>query len=66
VVQDPSQNNVDNLNKVRRKASSLSRSKREYLKAKIEELGTNSKIKYIWYLYRSINDLRRVAILELI
>jgi len=47
-VQDPSQSNVDNLNNVRREASRhLTKKKEEYLKAKIEELKTNFKIKYI-------------------
>jgi len=45
-VQDPSQSNENNLNNVRRKASTHFRNKKkEYLKAKIEELETNSKIK---------------------
>ena len=30
-----------------------------YLRAKIEELGTNSKIKNIWDLYRGINDFKK-------
>jgi len=38
-VQDPSQSNVDNLNNVRHKASRYFRNKKkEYLKAKIEDL----------------------------
>jgi len=45
-LQDPNQSSVDNLNNVRRKASRHFRNNRkEYLKAKIYELGTNSKIK---------------------
>jgi hypothetical protein len=44
----------------------ISEQKKEYLKAKIEELETNSKIKNIRDLYRAINDLRRVTSLELI
>ena len=41
-IQDPNQNNVDNLNNVRREASRHFRnSKKVYQKAKIEELGTN-------------------------
>ena len=44
-IQDPSQSNVDNLNSVRRNASRHFRNKKKaYLKAKIEELETNSKI----------------------
>ena len=40
-IQDPSQSNVDTLNKVRRDASRHFRNKKKaYLKAKIEELKT--------------------------
>jgi len=43
---DPSQSNVDNLNKVRHEGSRQFRNKKKaYLKAKIEELENNSKIK---------------------
>ena len=53
-VQDPSRSNVDNLNNVICEASRHFRNKKKaYLKAKIEELETNSKIRD---LYRSIND----------
>jgi hypothetical protein len=46
--QDPSQSNVDNLNSVKREASRHFRNKKkEYLRVKIEELLTNSKIKNI-------------------
>jgi len=66
-LQDPSLSNVDNLNYVRRKVSRHFRNKeKEYLKAKIEELETNSKIKNIRDLYRGINDLKMVTSLELI
>ena len=62
-VQDPSQSNVDNQN-VRLEASRhFKNKKKEYLKAKIEEPETNSKIKNIRDLYRGI---RRVASLDLI
>ena len=45
-MQDPSQSNVDNLNNVRSDANRHFRNKKKlYLKAKIEELETNSKIK---------------------
>ena len=45
-LQDPNQSNVDNWNTVRREASRHFRNKKkEYLKAKIEELETNGKIK---------------------
>jgi len=44
-VQDPSQSNVENLNEVRREVSRHFRNKKKaYLRAKIEELETNSKI----------------------
>jgi len=47
-IQDQSQSNVYNLNNVRRDASRHFRNKKKaYLKAKIEELETNSKIKNI-------------------
>jgi len=56
-VQDPSQSNVENLNNVIRDASRHFRNKKKaYLKAKIEELETNSKIKNVRDLYRSIID----------
>jgi hypothetical protein len=56
-VQDPSQSNVDNLNNVRCKASRQFRNKKkEYLKAKIEKLETNSKIQNIRNLFRGINN----------
>jgi len=45
-VQDPNKRNADNPNNVRHKVSRQFRNKKkEYLKAKIEELETNSKIK---------------------
>jgi len=47
-VQESKQNNADNLNNVRREASRKFRKlKKEYIKNKIEELETNSKIKNI-------------------
>jgi hypothetical protein len=59
-MQDPSQSNVENLNKVRREASRHLRNKRKAnLKAKIEELETNSKIKNVRDLYRGINDFQK-------
>ena len=58
-IHDPSQRNVDNLNNVRRDASRHFRNKEKaYLKAKIEELQTNSKIKNIRDFYRDINDFK--------
>jgi hypothetical protein len=35
------------------------RNKKESVKAKIEELRTNSKIKNIMYLYRGISDFKK-------
>ena len=59
-VQDPSQRNVGNLNNVRREATRHFRNKRKaYLKAKIKELETNSKIKNIRDLYRGINNFKK-------
>ena len=59
-VQDPCQSNVDNLNSVRREVSRHFRNKkREYLRAKIEELEANSKINNIRDLYRGINDFKK-------
>ena len=58
-VQEASQSNVDNLNNVRCEASRHSRNKKkEYLKAKIDELETKS-IKNIRNLYRGINDFKK-------
>ena len=52
-IHDQSQSTVDNLNNVRRDASRHFRNKKKaYLKAKIEELESNCKIKSIRYLYR--------------
>ena len=59
-VQNPSQNNVDNMNSIGRVASRHFRKKKKaYLTDKIEELETNSKIKNIRDLYRGINDFRK-------
>ena len=56
-VKDSSQSNADNLNNVRRAAGRhLSYKKKKYLKAKIEEVETNSMVKNIRDLYRGIND----------
>jgi hypothetical protein len=47
-LQDPNKSNIDNRNNVRREASRHFRNKKkEYLKAKIDELETNSKIENI-------------------
>jgi len=54
-----SQSNVDNLNNVRCEGSRHFRKKKKaHLRAKIEELETNSKIKNIRVLYRGINDFK--------
>jgi hypothetical protein len=59
-IQDPSQSNEDNMNNVRREASRhFSNKKKAYLKAKIEELETNSRINNIRDLYRGINDFKK-------
>jgi chemotaxis regulatin CheY-phosphate phosphatase CheZ len=59
-MQDPSQSNVGNLNNVRRDDSRHLRNKMNaYMKAKIEELETNSKIKSVRDLYRGINDFKK-------
>jgi len=59
-VQDPSQSNVGNLNNVRREAGRHFRNKKKaYLKAKIEELETHSKIKNIRDLNKGINAFKR-------
>ena len=64
-VQDPSQRNVDNLNNVRCEVSRHFRNrKKAYLKAKVEDLEPNSKIKNIRALYRGISGW--VTSLELI
>jgi len=59
-LQDSSHSNVDKLSNVRCKASWYIRNKKkEYLKAKIEELKADSKVKNIRYLYRSISDFKK-------
>jgi len=59
-IQDPSQSNVDNLNNIRRNVSRhFSNKKKAYLKAKIEELETNSKVNNVRDLYRGINDFKK-------
>jgi hypothetical protein len=59
-IQDPSQSNADNLNNVRRDASRHFRNKKKaYMRAKIEELGSNSKINNIRDLYRGIKDMQK-------
>ena len=59
-IQNPYQSNVDILNNVRREVSIHFRDKKKaYLRAKIEELKTNSKNKNIRDLYRGINDFKK-------
>jgi len=59
-IQDPSQSNVDNLNKVRSEVSRHFRNKKKaYLRAKIEELETNNKIQNMRDLYRGISDFKK-------
>jgi hypothetical protein len=59
-LQYPNQSNVDNLNNVRHEASRHFRNKKkEYLKAKINELETNSKNKNIRDFYKGINDFKK-------
>ena len=59
-IQDPSQSNVDILNNVRREVSRQFRYKKKaYLRAKIEELETNSKIQNIRDLYGGIIDFKK-------
>jgi hypothetical protein len=66
-VQDPNQGNVDNLNNIRHEASRHFRIKtKEHLKAKIEELETNSKLKILRTCIGASMTLRRVTSLELI
>jgi hypothetical protein len=58
-LQDPNQSNVDNLNNVKHEAGRCFSNKiKEYLKAKIDELETNSKIKNIRDLYKHIIDFK--------
>ena len=58
-IQDPNQSKVDNLNNVRREVSRYFRNKmKAYLRDKIEELETNSKIQNIRELYRGISEFK--------
>jgi len=61
-LQDPIQSNIQSLNNARRETSRhITKKTKEFLKAKIDELGTNSQIKNVRDMYRGINDLRRVT-----
>jgi hypothetical protein len=65
-LKDPGQINEDNLDNVRREASRPIRNKMEYLKAKIEKLEINSKVKNIRTCIGASVTLRKVNNLELI
>ena len=59
-IQDPRQSNVDILNNVRREVSRHFRNKKKaYMRDKIEEFETNSKIQNIRELYRGINYYKK-------
>jgi len=59
-LQDPNQSNVNNLNNVRREAIRHFRNKnKKYLKTKIDELETNSKIKNFKDLYKGIINFKK-------
>jgi hypothetical protein len=59
-LQNQSQINGDNLQNLRRETSRTFRNKkREYLRGKINELGTNNKNKNIRDFYRGINEFKK-------
>ena len=59
-IQDANQSNVDNLNSVRCEDSRHFRNtKKEYLKAKIEELEIKSKVNNVRDLFRGINYFKK-------
>jgi hypothetical protein len=59
-LQNPNQSNLDNLNNARQEVSRHFRNKkREYLKAKFNEVEINSKNKNIRELYRGINYFKK-------
>jgi hypothetical protein len=58
-LQDPNRSNLDNLNNVGSEAIRYFRKEKEYLKAKIDELETNSKLKNIRKLHKGINDFKK-------
>ena len=58
-LQDPNQINVYNLGNVRGEASRHFRNNKDYLKAEVNALETNSKIKNIRHLYMGINDFKK-------
>ena len=66
-VQDPSQSNVDNLNNVRHEVSRHFRNKKKaYLRARIEELETNSRKKTLGTCTGASLTLRRGTSLDVI
>jgi hypothetical protein len=59
-LHDPNQSNVDNLNNIKHEVGRLLSNKRkEYLKAKIDELEASSKIKNIRDLYTDVSDFEK-------
>jgi hypothetical protein len=58
-LQHPNQSSVDNLNNVRCKACRNMNKKKEYLKAEIDELETDGKIKNTETCYRGISDFKK-------
>jgi hypothetical protein len=58
-LKDPNQSNVDDLNNVRCEASRHFGNKKEYLKAKIYDHQTKSKIKNIRGACRAISDFKK-------
>ena len=59
-IEDPNQSNIDNLNNVKHEVNRHFRKQKEaHLRAKIEELETNSKIQNIRDLYKGINDFKK-------
>jgi hypothetical protein len=57
-LQDPNLRNLHKLNNVRCEVSSRFREKNKYMKAKIDDLEINSKIKNKRDFYREINNLK--------
>jgi hypothetical protein len=64
-LQNPNQNNVDNLNNVKREANTHFSNKKKFLKAKIEERETNSKPKISGTCLGPSMTFRRLTSLEL-
>ena len=58
-LQAPNQSSVHNLNNVKCDARRHFRNTKDYLKAKIDELETNSRIKNIKDWYRGISDVKK-------